>query len=69
MITGSAVFMVSGTLPAAAATLKLLEHGMVDSQSAVTLVAAVRPFSDKREICRVRTPEPWFNLKHRDGSS
>jgi amino acid transporter len=40
VIIGSALFMVSGTLPAAAATLKLLEPGMVDSQSAVTLIAA-----------------------------
>jgi amino acid transporter len=40
VITGSALFMVSGTLPAADATLKLLAPGMVDSQSAVTLIAA-----------------------------
>jgi amino acid transporter len=33
--------MVSGTLPAAAATLKLLAPGFVDSQAAVTLVAAL----------------------------
>jgi amino acid transporter len=41
VITGSALFMVSGTLPAAAATLKLLKPGMVDNQNAVTLIAAV----------------------------
>jgi amino acid transporter len=41
LIISSAVFMVSGTLPAAAATLKLLAPGFVDSQAAVTLVAAL----------------------------
>jgi len=40
LIVSSAVFMVSGTLPAASATLKLLAPGRVDSQEAVTLVAA-----------------------------
>src|SRR5262252_1133131 len=40
VLTGSALFMVSGTLPAAAATLKLLKPGMVDNQNAVTLIAA-----------------------------
>ena len=41
LIISSVVFMVSGTLPAAAATLKLLAPGFVDSQAAVTLVAAL----------------------------
>jgi amino acid transporter len=41
LLISSAVFMVSGTLPAAAATLKLLMPGFVDSQGAVTLMAAV----------------------------
>ena len=41
LVISSAVFMVSGTLPAAAATLKLLAPGFVDSQAAVTLVAAL----------------------------
>jgi amino acid transporter len=40
LIISSAVFMVSGTFPAAAATLKLLMPGFADSQGAVTLVAA-----------------------------
>jgi amino acid transporter len=40
LIISSAVFMVSGTLPAASATLKLLAPGRADSQGAVTLVAA-----------------------------
>ena len=40
LIISSAVFMVSGTLPAASATLKLLAPGFGDSQDAVTLVAA-----------------------------
>ena len=40
VITGSALFMVSGTLPAAAGTLKLFAPGMVDNQNAVTLIAA-----------------------------
>jgi amino acid transporter len=39
MISSSVLFMVSGTLPAAAATLKLLEPGLVDNQTAVTLIA------------------------------
>jgi amino acid transporter len=40
-VTASSVlFMVSGTLPAAAATLKLFEPGLVDDQVAVTLIAA-----------------------------
>jgi amino acid transporter len=41
LIISSAVFMVAGTLPAAAATLKLLLPRLVDSQAAVTLVAAL----------------------------
>jgi amino acid transporter len=41
LIISSVVFMVSGTLPAAAATLKLLAPGFVDSQAAVTLMAAL----------------------------
>ena len=40
-IVSSTVFMVSGTLPAAAATLKLLAPGLADSQGAVTLTAAL----------------------------
>jgi len=40
VIASSALFMVSGTLPAAAATLKLVEPGLVDNQVAVTLIAA-----------------------------
>jgi len=36
----SVLFMVSGTLPAAAATLKLFRPGLVDNQAAVTLIAA-----------------------------
>lgn len=40
VIVGSALFMVSGTLPAAAATLKLFQPDLVDDQRAVTLVAA-----------------------------
>ena len=40
-IISSTVFMVSGTLPAASASLKLLAPGLVHSQAAVTLVAAV----------------------------
>src|SRR5499425_3588891 len=40
VICGSALFMVSGTLPAAAATLKLAAPGLVDDQTAVTLTAA-----------------------------
>lgn len=40
LLISSAVFMVSGTLPAAAATLKLLMPGLAASQGAVTLVAA-----------------------------
>ena len=39
MISSSVLFMVSGTLPAAAATLKLFEPGLVDNQIAVTLIA------------------------------
>jgi amino acid transporter len=39
VIAGSALFMVSGTIPAAAATLKLFKPGLVDDQNAVTLVA------------------------------
>ncbi len=41
LIISSVVFMVSGTLPAASASLKLLAPGLVDSQAAVTLVAAL----------------------------
>ncbi|HEX3417871.1 MAG TPA: APC family permease, partial [Stellaceae bacterium] len=40
VIVGSVLFMVSGTLPAAAATLKLLQPGLADNQAAVTLTAA-----------------------------
>jgi amino acid transporter len=40
VIVGSALFMVSGTLPAAAATLKLFEPSLIDNQKAVTLIAA-----------------------------
>ncbi|MGH7047787.1 MAG: APC family permease [Stellaceae bacterium] len=40
VIVGSVLFMVSGTLPAAVGTLKLLVPGLVDDQRAVTLVAA-----------------------------
>src|SRR5215813_2444232 len=40
VVASSALFMVSGTLPAAAATLKLFEPGLVDNQVAVTLIAA-----------------------------
>jgi amino acid transporter len=41
LMISSAVFMVSGTLPAASATLKLIAPGLVDRQGAVTLVAAL----------------------------
>jgi amino acid transporter len=41
LIMSSAVFMVSGTLPAAAATLRLCVPVFADSQLAVTLLAAV----------------------------
>jgi amino acid transporter len=41
LLVSSVVFMVSGTLPAASATLKLLMPGLVDTQSAVTLAAAL----------------------------
>lgn len=41
LLVSSVVFMVSGTLPAAAATLKLLAPGLAGSQGAVTLVAAL----------------------------
>jgi amino acid transporter len=40
VIVGSALFMVSGTLPAAAGTLKLFAPGLSDNQTAVTLIAA-----------------------------
>jgi amino acid transporter len=40
VITGSALFMVSGTLPAAAGTLNLFKPSLVNDQTAVTLVAA-----------------------------
>jgi len=40
VIVGSALFMVSGTLPAAAGTLKLFEPSLVDNQNVVTLIAA-----------------------------
>jgi amino acid transporter len=40
VIVGSVLFMVSGTLPAASATLKLLQPGLADNQTAVTLTAA-----------------------------
>jgi amino acid transporter len=40
VIIGSILFMVSGTLPAATATLKLFVPSLVDNQNAVTLVAS-----------------------------
>ena len=40
VIVGSALFMVSGTLPAAAGTLKLFHPSLVEDQNAVTLIAA-----------------------------
>jgi amino acid transporter len=40
VLVGSALFMVSGTLPAAAGTLKLFEPSLVDNQTAVIPVAA-----------------------------
>jgi amino acid transporter len=40
LIISSVVFMVAGTVPAASATLELLAPRFVDSQGAVTLVAA-----------------------------
>jgi amino acid transporter len=40
VVVGSVLFMVSGTLPAATATLQIVAPGLVDSQAAVTLVAA-----------------------------
>jgi amino acid transporter len=40
VIAGSALFMVSGTLPAAAGTLNLVAPDLVNDQNAVTLVAA-----------------------------
>jgi len=46
VLTGSALFMVSGTLPAAAATLKLLKPGMVDNQN------AYRPPIERQGFCR-----------------
>lgn len=41
LMISSVVFMVSGTLPAAAATLRLLAPAVADSQAAVTTVAAL----------------------------
>jgi amino acid transporter len=41
LIISSVVFMVSGTLPAAAATLKLLAPAVADDQRAITMVAAL----------------------------
>lgn len=41
LIISSVVFMVSGTLPAAAATLKLLAPDVADDQRAITVVAAL----------------------------
>jgi amino acid transporter len=41
VIVSSILFMVSGTLPAATATLKLLAPALIDDQRAVTLVAAL----------------------------
>lgn len=41
LMISSAVFMVSGTLPAASATLKLLAPALTERQGAVTLVAAL----------------------------
>jgi amino acid transporter len=40
VIVGSVLFMVSGTLPAASGTLAVFAPGLVDDQTAVTLVAA-----------------------------
>jgi amino acid transporter len=40
VIAGSALFMVSGTLPAAAGTLNLVAPDLVNDQTAVTIVAA-----------------------------
>jgi amino acid transporter len=40
-IISSVVFMVAGTFPAAAATLKLIAPGFADSQTAVTVTAAL----------------------------
>jgi amino acid transporter len=40
VIVGSALFMVSGTLPAAVGTLKLFDPSLVEDQNAVTLIAA-----------------------------
>ena len=40
-IVSSVVFMVAGTFPAAAATLKLLAPGFADGQAAVTVTAAL----------------------------
>jgi amino acid transporter len=40
VIAGSALFMVSGTLPAAAGTLNLIAPDLANDQNAVTLVAA-----------------------------
>ena len=41
LLINAALFMVSGTLPAASATLKLLAPGLVDDQGAVTMAAAL----------------------------
>jgi amino acid transporter len=41
LLVSSVVFMVSGTLPAAAATLELLAPGLIEKQAAVTVVAAL----------------------------
>jgi amino acid transporter len=41
VLVSSVVFMVSGTLPAASATLKLLAPDLVDNQGAVTITAAL----------------------------
>ena len=41
LLVNSTLFMVSGTLPAGAATLKLLAPSLIDRQDAVTLAAAL----------------------------
>src|ERR1700757_4580668 len=40
VLAGSALFIVFGPLPAAAATIKLFDPSLVDNQNAVTLIAA-----------------------------
>jgi hypothetical protein len=55
--------MVSGTLPAAAATLKLLAPGFVDSQAAVTLVAALWLVSIGAVVAKGRTTTAWCRAR------